>query len=220
MTKEEVAKKIILQEGNCNGVDCSDCIENKDGENPCDYAENLGLESGDKEYRKAKAEFCKQWLKENNMKLEVTTDYKDPKWCEVRDFEDDEWEKAILIADNSTLNLEYPYSIVQHLDEKAFLNGEKVNIVLRRRFARPIPKKEYKPYSEPKLEWIGKIVKDKKSGKKLNIENITRNLATDELVLSLMQQSTGDIFYTTMQEFLDTCTWLDGSVCGEEKNNG
>ena len=29
------------------------------------------------------------WSEE--MKLEVTTDYKDPKWCEVRDFEDDEW---------------------------------------------------------------------------------------------------------------------------------
>ena len=148
-------------------------------------------------------------------KLEVTTDYRNPKWCMVSDNEK-EWERRILIADNSSLNLEYPYDAVGPNDEEYFLKGEQIEFPTNYTYAKPCPEKEYKAYEIPKLEWIRKIVKDKKSGKKLNIENITRNLATDELVLSLMQQSTGDIFYTTMQEFLDTCTWLDGSVCGEE----
>lgn len=166
---------------------------------------------GVKKYRNSGWNYHEDDFEKVEPKLEVTTSYRDPKWCMVSDDKKD-WMKRILIHDASGLNLKFPYRTICPRDEKKFLRGETHCSTSIYEHAKPCP--EYKAYSEPKLEWIGKIVEDKKSGKKLNIENITRNLATDELVLSLVQQSTGDIFYTTMQDFFDKCVWLDGSPCG------
>ena len=151
------------------------------------------------------------------MKLEVTKDYKDPKWCEVRDNKYSEWEKAILIADNSTLNLEYHYRIVHLLDEESFLNGEKVRL-MPKRFARPIPKKEYKPYGEPNFEWVKDGKKVIHTGRVHRISSVgVRNSGIWFVGLSFKKAYTT---YLNMNQFLDECTWLDGSVCGEEILNG
>lgn len=61
--------------------------------------------------------FEESQLEKVENKLEVTTDYKDPKYCMVRDSEYESWEKEILINDNSNFNSEFSYGIVAD-DEK------------------------------------------------------------------------------------------------------
>ena len=151
------------------------------------------------------------WSEE--MKLEITTDYKDPKWCEVRDSEDEEWKTSILVADSSDLNLKFPYRAICISDKKDFLNGKKVDAV-GYKYARPIPKKEYKPYDEPNFEWVkdGKRVIHR--GKEHRISSVgVRNSGIWFVGLSYKDTYTT---YLNMNQFLDECTWLDGSVCGEE----
>lgn len=143
----------------------------------------------------------------NDIKLEVTTDYKDPKWCEVRNFEGDEWEKAILISDNSTLNLKFPYRVIYPSDEKAFLNGEADCVTARRRFARPLLEKKYKAYTEPKLDWVEREVKAKKA----NIIYKIRYVGKTGVIFS------GDGgAETSFDSLYKYYTWLDDSVCGDE----
>ena len=148
-----------------------------------------------------------QRVKEKEMKLEVTTDYRNPKWCMVRDREDGEWKKVILINDNSNLNLEYPYGCIPDYIEEAFLKGKEIDFPIPYRYAKPCPEKEYKAYSKPKLEWIGKTVKDKNDGA---IEEI-RYISNSGVIFS------GDGRIETSFDYLyKNFTWLDCSVCGEE----
>ena len=70
MNKLESAKEIIRQDGNCVNICCNDCIQNKEGIIPCEYAESLALCDSEK-YFKATVDFCKEWLKENEMKFKV-----------------------------------------------------------------------------------------------------------------------------------------------------
>ena len=148
------------------------------------------------------------------MELEVTKDYKDPKWCEVRDSEDDEWKKAILINDNSRFNIKYPYDVITAEDEELFLGGKTINTPCCYTYARPIPKKEYKPYDEPKFEWVKDGEKVIHTGRVHRISSVgVRNSGIWFVGLSFKKAYTT---YLNMNQFLDECTWLDGSVCGEE----
>lgn len=146
-------------------------------------------------------------VEEKEMKLEETTDYKDPKYCMVSDNKKD-WGRRILINDNSDLNLEYPYICVHLLDEERFLRGEKYIDTNIFKYAKPCP--EYKAYSEPKLEWVLKETYVKfKDGNKLihKISYISKNGV-------FLNNLYGDIDLETLYK---KCTWLDGSPCGELK---
>ena len=200
MTKEEVAKKIILQEGNCNGVDCSDCIENKDGENPCDYAENLGLESGDKEYRKAKAEFCKQWLKENEINW---NDYIG-KEVYVSNFDKEFQCKNVSIFEEYRQDLSYPFVVRTRYKEGFALESYK--------YIKLTTEKEHKAYARYKDIFKNKKVRNKFSG---DIETIVGYKLIYKHIL-ILQSETGVCTEVTCGELFLAYEWLDGSICGEE----
>ena len=165
-----------------------------------------------------KYSLCKP-KKENEMELEVTKDYKDPKWCEVRDSEDGEWKKAILINDNSRFNIKFPYDVITAEDEELFLGGKTINTPCCYKYARPIPEKEYKPYFKFNSEWKGKKIKSKNFG--IILEIIGTHYDYDNRETKICAKNADDeIFIISNKAMFEQYTWLDGSVCGEERKDG
>ena len=91
--------------------------------------------------------------------------------------------------------------------EKPFVTIDSDKNVSNWKYARAI-QPEYKAYSEPKVEWIGKPMLNKKTGKRYSI----RSIAYYGEVLAI---ETYEGLKYTMQEMFNEWTWLDGTPCGE-----
>ena len=88
--------------------------------------------------------------------------------------------------------------------ENPFITTNEENVVTAWTYARPIPKKEYKAYSEPKLEWIGKKVKDK-----FGVESTIRMIGSGYVNFKENNNE------ASCEDLFKNYTWLDGSICGD-----
>jgi hypothetical protein len=118
-----------------------------------------------------------------------------------------------LIFNQYRPELVYPFECVSMDYKNEFKNGEPYNVI-GYKYAKAIEEPKYKPYSEPNFEWV-------KNGNKVIHEN------KEHRIKSIGVRSNGVWFvcleyknvyteYLDMQQFLDECTWLDGSPCGEK----
>jgi len=242
MSKLESAKEIIRQDGSCVDIHCDDCVQNNEGMYPCQYAESLTL-CGSKEHYKVKVDFCKERLKENEMKFKIG-DWVNSKYFKgVKQIDNfiincAKEKRALVIgeegrsyslknltlvcgfkkgerviAENGTKNLEfYAYDpelkkpfLVRDVSENSYDYDDIYN-------CRNIKlESKYKPYKEPKLEWLKKHIKRKSDGLVFEITSICKEKT---IRISDASGELGKRF--TTQELLDEFVWLNSSPFGVE----
>ena len=83
------------------------------------------------------------------------------------------------------------------------------------KYARVI-KPEYVPYSEPKLEWLRKIIIDKETNRKFIISSISKSLENEYILFSTI--GTNLSMSIRLPILFRDYTWSDGSPCGELKD--
>lgn len=69
---------------------------------------------------------------------------------------------------------------------------------------KPLPEKEYRPHTEPKIEWLGKTIIHKNGGSPQTIKKLSK------LFIETKSITCG------FDCLFDNYTWEDGSVIGEE----
>ena len=96
-----------------------------------------------------------------------------------------------------------PFECVAIRYEEEFKNGEPY-FVSHWKYAKAIEPK-YKAYAEPKLEWIGKKVKDK-----FGVESTIRMIGSGYVNF---KENNNEV---SCEDLFKNYTWLDGSICGDK----
>jgi hypothetical protein len=99
--------------------------------------------------------------------------------------------------------------------EEPFLALNEYNGINNWKYARAI-EPEYKAYTEPKLEWLRKIIIDKETNRKFIISSISKSLENEYILFSTI--GTNLSMSIRLPILFRDYTWSDGSPCGELKD--
>ena len=191
MTKLESAERIIRQNGDCTGICCDKCLL----DNYCDVRTKDEDKLG--QAKKYKEEYKMELIKGKRYEVSNNEDFLNSK------------ER---IFDSYDEGFQEPYRCIDCMFEDEYENKFCIETDTWKYLREIQPK--YKPYTEPKLEWIGKeiLVKDWIS-KEIIKNTITGfNKLSDGTYLVLLSKG----FNRDFKQMLDSVTELDGTPFGKE----